>query len=289
MAKVYECGFTFSGTSQVDTIGGVTITLDGSAIYQDPLNDFLNRPGWYIDNSSSVPTSNNNVLYFRDTSRSQKSIVIWFRIISGDGAGNLMAGGSTFTRDGLFGQSGNLRFFSDGSVWSTLLPNGVYNDNEWHMVVVEPNFTANETSFYADGAFVNTFSSYLPNNNGMQLGQPECELGLIQVYDTILNATEVENLWNTGLIDAKVQQPLLTLEGTVYDFNNIVISGADVRVFNHATKLVDNIFTTSSGGDYVAYFPTVGEYSLSVSKQAFTGGRSVPITVTSGGYTLYDS
>ena len=291
MSKIYECGFTASGIVQTDTIGGVDLTLDASCIYQDPLTGFINRPGWFLDNASTISTSNSRVLYFDDTSRNTKSIVFWFRITSGDGSGNLYAGGTGFSRDGLYGTGGSsgLQYRDNGVGVGSILSQAAYINNEWHMVVISIDRINIETDFYADGVFLGTWSGITASSPSMSLGTPNCEVGLIQVYDTLLNVTEVENLWNTGLIDSPVQQPLLTLQGTVYDFNNLTVSGADVVVFNHDNKLIDSVYTTASGGNYVAYFPTVGKYSLSVSKEEVIGGRVIPITVTSGGYTTYDS
>ena len=288
MSKVYECGFTSSGTTQSDTVGGVDITLDGSAVYQTPLSGFSTRPGWFIDTPSTVPHDNNEVLYFRDTSRPQKTIILWFRITSGDGNGDLMSGGSTYSRDGLYGQGGRLRFVWNGTtVMSTLFGVSEYSNNEWHMAVVQSDYINSEMHFYADGNYVNTYSAYLPDNNTMLLGSPNCEIGLLQVYDHLLTSGEISDLWNTGLIDALVQQPVATINGTVYGFDSTPISGAVVALFNHSKNDIDSTYNTTSGGAYNLYVPTVGEYSIYTSVPGRTGGRAVPMTVTSGGITYH--
>jgi len=314
MGKIYEIGFTYSGSVQVptvdDTTGTGSFTMHADGVYQSTLPLFSIRPGWRIDHANQrFPGSGggpDEILRFSDTSISRKTMNMWLRFTGSAWQG--MPWGEQEYGDHsqgwiMFngGAQAGLNFVIDG--WSgdvtadstLIIPLAQLDTSTWYMLTVIVDRVAGEVVTFFNGEEEETITD-LPTNAGGQRyigssrfsGRTGMELGLLQVFDHRLSTLEIENLYSTGMVDTTTQQPFATLIGKVYDESRVVISGARVNIFNEVSEQLESISTTSSGGDYTAYFPTIGEYSLSSTTSGVDGGRAFNVTVTSGGITVHD-
>ena len=296
MAILAEVGFTQSGATQTDLIGGRDWTMTaGASSYLSGLGGPFNiRPGWLIQGfAANQFFPNTDEVYDFTDPIPQKSFVVWARFKNNSAGGNLW---SQHGAGGLYGMydSGNALRFTTGTHNDILLPVGYQsNVTDFRMLAVTQDRGTSETKLYADGVYLTTLPSVVPNNPQSRRfghnrfnGQLNFDVGLLQTYDHVLTDEEVSNLYDTGLVDTTIQQPFGTVNGIVFDSDSVPISGATVAVWNHASERIESVFSTPSGGDYTAYFPTVGNYSLYTSKPGVTGGRAFPVTVTSGGITF---
>lgn len=157
------------------------------------------------------------------------SISIWFKSNSNaTSAGhNILfsahnsSGGTNIYRLGVSPtSSGGIFYGADLIVSNTTVGSTVYNDNEWHHLVVAKSTGASLTTFYVDGASIGTIAQTNANwDNAVQysIGQEydgtyitDCFTGKISqlgIFNSTLTADEVSSLYNHGLpIDLTTDQ-----------------------------------------------------------------------------------
>lgn len=306
MVKIFQLDFTQSGVAYVDTVSGVTGTLPSDVLRVNPLPGFSIRPGKYIYSTSYIvlPTvaGDSHRCHIYDNLRFYKSFNMWIHttgIVQNNGVVFGEQQSSAGNLSGWYGTSnGRLTFNINTSSIGTVTPSGVMSTARWHMLTATINKTNNTTKVYYNGQLQLTYSgnvpTTVPGNSTFSKDRYGNEYfyntGLFSIYDHILSQEEITNLYNTFLPDALVQAPVASLSGTVVGINEFPISGATVGVFSHASNQLESIITTTGDGRYLAYFSTVGNYTLFSTKPTITGGRAIPITVVSGGgINFYDS
>lgn len=303
MVKIWSVNFAkFGGSGNnepQDLIGNQHLT-DVSVVEPpkvSPLPGFSHRPGVQfpsddVTNRYTVnPDAPNAIFRGTFSPTSKRSFEMWFYYpgTGVDGLGGHLWGdhdGSTMRTGFQMDNSGNFRFYNNGSFVHSVssITTG------WHHAVMTIDRPAVETQMYFDGFWVDedldipqtTTGSCTIGDNGSSR-ESNCSMALCSTYDHVLTSGEVNQLYNSFLIDSPTPDPYAFVNGIIYDNDQNRLEGADVLVYDHLAKKVVDISLSDSNGLYTARFPNAGQFSVYTTKSGTPGGRASTVTVYSGG------
>lgn len=306
MAKIWEIHYTtFSGTfndQPQDTVGSGHLTVAGSA---PPLIE----PGPSFNVRRAVDISNNGTLESYNYSTvdeakfgtnfyglsGRRSFVMWmYKKGSGDTNGALWGDAdASFTRSGLKMEGSNLNLvINNNFIYNS---SAGFGSSQWHNIIVTVDPFASPSSdrvkLYLNNALIaNTSSLPTTSYSIFRIGdlttsrEANVILGYTATYDHVLNEQEVENIYNSFLVDSNdpANFPYAEVSGKVFDAGGFPLEGADVIAFDPATDSIVANDTTTVGGDYSLQFESAGVFKLTASKPGVLGGRVVEVTVSGG-------
>lgn len=313
MAKIWEVQYTtFSGTfgnEPQDTVGSGHLSVAGSApSIIEPGPGFSTRRTVSIPNDGtiqaydygSVDEAKFGTSFYGPSGR--RSFVMWmYKQGSGDSNGSLWGDAdSSFVRSGLKMEGSNLNIVMNN--------NFLYNDSagfgssQWHNIVVTVDPFASPSSdrvkVYLNNSLILN-SSALPTTsysifrigdlNGSR--EANCILGYTATYDHILSESEIENIYNSFLVDNNnpANFPYAEVSGRVFDVNGFPLDGAEVIAFDPASDQIVSQDVTTTGGDYTLQFESAGVFKVIASKPGIVGGRVVEAVVSGGGVSFVTS
>lgn len=306
MAKIWEIHYTtFSGTfnnEPQDTVGSGHLTVVGSQpVAIEPLPSFNVRRGVQFPRDginqgydyNSVDEAKFQTGAYGLSGR--RSFVMWmYKGGSGDTNGSLWGEGDTsFTRSGLKMQDAGLNLvINNNFIYDS---SAGFGNSQWHCIVVTIDPFASPTSdrvklFLNNVQVANTSalptSAYGTPRIGDLSGSREANaiIGYTATYDHILNDAEIEQIYNSFLVDSNdpVNFPYAEVSGKVFDAGGSPLGSADVIAFDSATDQIVASDTTTTGGDYTLQFESAGVFKVTASKPGVLGGKIVE-TVVSGG------
>jgi len=306
--KRAEIGFTNSGTLQTDLIGGFNVDLTASTVVQNVplLPGFLVRPGKQVigqgySTKQILPTTS-GIYNFYDLTNPQKSIVLWYYAISGssNNGGVLTQNGAVTTEHGLqFSTVSGLLYFRLNSVLVyPVSPSGTLSTSGWRMATVTINRATSSIQLYDNNNLSQSLSGVIPSTTATdstaigvdRLGNnARFLLGTLQVYSGVLTPAEINQIYQSNLLDTITNHPFITLSGNIYSPTFALVSGAKVCAFHHNSNTIHSNYNSVSG-EYICYLPTSGNYTIFSSNSGTLGGISIAAAVQSSGVaTFYDS
>lgn len=314
MVKIWQTDFTsFSGVTDVlyDLVGTQHLTVTSGTINkQDPLLDFNYRKGVYFSANADIQRY---VLYGGGTidltnarmtaSYNYRSFVLWLYTYN---MGNATYWETTANKINIWG-SYNAGARVDYGICATSNGNGIevlnnlvsilsYTSNlsnGWHCIVVTVDRIIPQMKLYIDTTLIGTSATTITANTptvGEVIGdsggsnEGSFYVGEATTYDHILNQTEIDNIYNTFLVDSIVgSDPYQTFSGYVYGLNNQVVSGASVVAYHRETESIVHITETNVSGYFSLDLPYSGTYVVIAEEAPYGGTRSIPVIATSGG------
>ena len=304
--KRVEIDFTQSGTLQIDLMGNLNINLNQLTVssHVKPLPGFLVRPGRRVTGQGTgtqqnLPTTS-GIYQFYDLTHPQKSMVIWYYNLPGtdNNAGLWVQTSASSTQHGWqFNVPSNQLYFRLNSALTfPATPSGALATSGWKMAAVTIDRAVSGINLYHNGNLVTTVTGIAtdPATNATPIGVDRAGnnaiyfLSTIQVYSGVLTSGEINQLYNAFLPDTITNAPFITMTGTLLsDQLNLVTDGRTVA-YHHNTNEIHSIYNSVSG-EYRAYLPTSGSYTIFSTSPTFSGGNAIPAVVTSSGVvTFYD-
>lgn len=309
MVKIWEIDFTKyrpdDNKIALDSVGSNDLTSYWSIerLYGLP-GGLSNRPGVRFRNDNNVrnygiPSPGRWNDSYSPTGR--RSFVFWF-YTNGTGTDyNGSIWGST--NDGTGAQFGlstvnNYLWYRYNSGNAQFSSSQIFSSTSWHLVIVTVDRNNNEQRCYHNNSLkisLNSVSNMFPTSaNDHFLGnlvwdnQAGFDVGYIASYDHILDSSERTAIYNAFLNNSPAgESPIQTISGTVYDLNNLPVSGADIYLVrdNSSSQLIDLYTTTDANGHYRLDIDLAGNYILVSSNMPGQGSIAQPMIVTNSGIT----
>ncbi|RKZ82102.1 MAG: hypothetical protein DRQ39_11125, partial [Gammaproteobacteria bacterium] len=170
-----------------------------------------------------------------------------------------------------------------------------FDNSLWHLLVITVDSFAPRTKAYLNKALI-VDSSIIPTSNYSEniIGdwkgnrQCNCMLGYTATYDHILSQEEIDNIYESFLVDSNnpANFPFAEVSGRVFDHGGSPLDQADVIAFDSASDAIVAQDTTTSGGEYLLQFEAAGSFKVIASKTGVLGGRVAEATVSGGTVTF---
>ena len=313
MAKIWEIHYTtFSGTfgnEPQDTVGSGHLTVVGSApVDLEPLPSFNVRRGVSFPRDGILQAYDYDSV---DEAKFQsgaygvsgrRSFVMWmYKSGSGDTNGSLWGEGDTsFTRSGLKMQGANLNLvINNNFIYDS---SSGFGSSQWHCIVVTIDPFASPSSdrvklFLNNVQIANTSALPTSSYSTARIGdlstsrESNAILGYTATYDHILSESEIEDIYNSFLVDSNdpANFPYAEVSGKVFDPEGSPLGDADVIAFKPSTSEIVASDTTTTGGNYTLQFESAGVFKVTASKPGVLGGRVVETVVSGGNVTFVTS